>query len=178
MVLGVYATYKLVFHRCLLWTCAPARSFLIADLALPYDLFPANAYGSAFGPHRDSLGALETAYMTVFWREGNTTYTSIYNVYRFGSEFQATRFLQRSLQDNTFIDKSNIQFQSSIADEYSAGCGYSIFGGGYSCMFRGRYEEFVISFFMTPSKGMSFNEFEQAIIFIDEQMKQYLATAP
>ena len=73
-----------------------------------------------------------------------------------------------------YTENKDLIYQSSIADEFAGGCGRSENFNGYRCNFAARYQEYVVNFHSIIDQEMSIEAFNEVIIFIDEQMKQYL----
>ncbi len=131
--------YQLFFRQCLFWTCAPARSFTVFDLGLPTDFFPEDALDSSMFRPSESLGAVESGTMNIFWHEGKGS--AVYNVWRFSTEERASKFFKALSNDASYPEQDELKFRSQIADEYAIGCGLSQFGG-YRCDVVVRYKEF------------------------------------
>ena len=168
------AAYQLQFRRCLLWTCASVRSFSISDLTLPASYFPPGAFVGpmAIEPPSESGGAVESGIITVYWDDGKGG--AVYNVFRFGTKAQASRFYARYSRLFPYSEHSRLSLASQIANEYQAGCGYSKFGG-YRCHLDARYEEFVISLNVTIDVEMTFEQFEKVADYLDEKMWRLLS---
>lgn len=122
--------------------------------------------------------ALEKAAINLFWDEGEDS--AIYIVWRFGSEKHAADFLEGSVASYVQQEGSESLYTSRVADEYHRSCGWSSRSRSYRCTLRTRYEEFVFYFQLEtfnndPISLKQFAErFEQIIIFIDEQIIDYL----
>lgn len=171
VVFTCMASYQLVFRRCLLWTCAPKRTFTVADLALPGPYFPRDALVSSMVPLSESFGALESTNMTISWNGGRGR--TVYNVRRFATERQASRFYAYYSSVDPYPDYPELSFTSDFADEYKVGCGYSEFGG-FRCHLDARYEEFVVALNVTIDSEMSLKQFEDVAFYVDERARKLL----
>ena len=163
--------YQLFFRQCLFWACVPTRSFTVFDLGLPMDFFPEDTLDTSMFRPSESLGAIESGTMNIFWREGKGS--AVYNVWRFSTEERASKFFKALSNDTSYPEQDELKVRSRIADEYAAGCGLSQFGG-YRCDVIARYKEFTISFNATIDHEISVEQFEQIVIYIDEQMRLHL----
>lgn len=177
LILGVVfvcsvSLHQLLSRHCLLWTCAPTRSFGVHDLELSMSLFPEEATVTPFRRPTDLQGAVDSAIMTVFWEEGNGL--AVYNVWQYGTENQASGLYQAQLRDSDYAEQYNLFFVSSVADEYSKGCGFSEFGG-YRCDVKARYGEFVLSFNATIDEHLPVERFEELVASMDKQMAERLS---
>lgn len=166
--------YGLLVKKCLPGECAPKRNFVVTDLSIPKSFFPSTATVGVFDSPSESFGAVESASMNVFWRQGEGG--SVYIVRRFATIEQAQRFLNALRSDEIFPASPDISYRSSTADSYYVGCGYSQFGGE-RCELLARYDEFVVAFNVTIDKLMTIQKFEEITIFIDNQISKKL-TAP
>lgn len=170
--LACLVTYQLVFRGCLFWTCAPARTFSVLELGIPVRLFPDGAVVNEPVQPSELLGAVEASNMTVYWNRG--TGLAVYDVERFGSERKALNVYQAITDDVlVFADHHPLNFKSDLADNYSLVCGPSEFGG-YRCWYISRYAEYVLSFNATIGEKLSFEQFEDIVRYIDEQMEARL----
>ncbi len=166
--------YQLFFRGCILWSCAPPRTFSVFDLSLPTHLFPNESVINAMTQPSELLGAAEAANMTVYWNEGSGL--AVYDVQRFATEPRAVHVYQALTEDLlVFSEHDPIEFSSQLADNYSLVCGPSEFGG-YRCWFISRYAEYVLSLNATIDEKMSFEQFEHIVLHIDEQMKNRLGS--
>lgn len=107
-----------------------------------------------------------------YWDDGKGG--AVYNVFRFGTKGQASRFYARYSRLSPYSEHSGLSLASQIADEYQAGCGYSKFDG-YRCLLYARYEEFVISLNVTINAEMTFEQFEKVADYLDEEMWRLLS---
>lgn len=165
--------YGLLVKKCLPGECAPKRNFAVTDLSIPGSFFPSTATVGAFNSPSESFGAVESAIMNVFWRQGEGG--SVYIVQRFATIEQAQRFLNALRSDGIFPASPDISYRSSTADSYYVGCGYSQFGGE-RCQLLARYDEFVVEFNVTIDNLMTIQKFEGITIFIDSQISKRLTT--
>ncbi len=166
-------SYGLFVNRCLPWECAPQRNFAVTDLSIPNRFFPSTARVGVFGPTSESLGSVEHASMTVYWRQGRGR--SIYMVQRFATIDHARKMFNTYWSDGVLPASPEISYRSSTADSYRVGCGYSEFGGE-RCELLARYDEFVIIFNVTPDYLMTTQKFEEIVIFIDDQISKEISS--
>ncbi len=164
-------SYVLILRSCFFLNCVEDRSFNALDLEIPSELFPPEA--SVTGIHRpsSSQGAFESSRMSFHWRSGNSG--AGYDVWRFRTEKEASRTFLAESGGSVYDRKSSDFYNSAIADEFSVGCGM-IRGLGYRCNMSARYQEYAVNLNSTIDGEMTHEMFNEAIIFIDEQMEYYL----
>ncbi len=169
--------YQLLIQQCVLWTCAPSRSFTIYDLTSPDDLYPPNAIINPMLSTPESPG-VDSGVLSIYWEENKSIYKSIFTVNRFGTVDRAIKYfdtvkIKRS--QDSYRPHPDVTFKSQFANDYEIGCGISSLGGEYECDVDARYEEFVISFNASITGQMSEKMFEEIVIFIDKQFETYLS---
>ncbi|WP_420628719.1 hypothetical protein [Candidatus Leptofilum sp.] len=164
-------TYLLILESCFFLNYVEERSFNALDLEIPSDLFPAGANVTPIHRPSESQGAFESASMSFFWQLGNRL--AGYDVWRFRKEEEASRtFLAES--GGSFYNENIYDFyNSSIADEFAVGCGFRRHFG-YKCNMAARYEEYVVNLHSIIDREMTLEMFNEAVIFIDEQMVHHL----
>ena len=165
-------SYVLVARSCIFLNCVSERSFNVLDLGLTSELFPNEAVVNPIARPSTSEGAFESGSTTVYWRQGNGLAT--YKIWRFRKEQEASERFQAESREMIYTENKDLIYQSSIADEFAGGCGRSENFNGYRCNFAARYQEYVVNFHSIIDQEMSIEAFNEVIIFIDEQMKQYL----
>lgn len=170
LMICVWAGYQLLFNGCLPWQCASSRSVSVLELDLPADIFPPGATIGPLHHPSENTGAKESGIKSVFWKGGDGA--AIYNVWRFLTNEQASRFYAALVSDVMELREIH-PFVSTYAGESITRCGYSEFGG-YVCDYTGRYQEFVLTFNVTIDDQMSLDEFEEAVAVVDEQIGEFL----
>jgi hypothetical protein len=177
-VLGLccFGSFQLVFKRCIFWTCAPGRDFTVLDLGIPSGYFPEGSQVGQMGYLSELDVAVENGHMDVFWYQGKGA--AHYTVWRFGTEWQARSFIGSLMEMDqefgltTCADVSDIDVK---ADEHSLTCGWDRFGG-YRADLNAKYDEYVISLNVVIDDRMSLEQFQQIVVFIDNQMKEKLSS--
>jgi hypothetical protein len=177
-VLGVcsFGSFQLLFKRCLFWTCAPDRNFSVLDLGIPSGFFPEGSQVGQMDYPSELDGAVENGHMDVFWQQGKGA--AHYTIWRFGTERQAITFFKRVArmeQEFGLTPCSDFTNLSLTTSEHLLTCGWHKFGG-YRADLNARYDEYVVAFNATIDDEMSLEQFEQVVVFIDNQMKQNLSS--
>lgn len=164
-------TYLLILRSCIFLNCVEDRSFNAVDLGLASELFPPEAIVNPIHRPSTSEGAFESGSMTIYWKGGNGLAT--YKVWRFRKEGEASRAFSAESRQSVFVENTSLFYESSIADEFSVGCGH-LQGFGYRCNMAARYQEYAVNFHSVIDQEMTHDMFNEVIIFIDEQMEHYL----
>jgi hypothetical protein len=166
---------QVFLHGCLWWECVPERNFHVRDWELPSVLFPDGAIVGHIGASADGAGEIERGFQSIFWQYGGAGYS----IKRFPSNRKAISNYE--FEVNHMLDfKTNIPwekptqltFHSSTADDVYIACGIGV--QGKVCGFTGRYQEYVIYFSSSIGEGMTFEEFEEIVRYIDEQISSRL----
>jgi hypothetical protein len=166
-----------VIYGCLLWDCAPQRSFRVSELDLPDDLYPRGAIINSLYPLSEGEGTTENGSKTVYWNEGAGG-RAIYIVLRYPSARQAAGIFP--LEQKIFADKeskkpwqrpSALTFISPKADEFFLGCGY---WSEYRCGMIARYAEYIVHFNAIIDSEMAHDDFQKIVVFIDKQISAKL----
>jgi hypothetical protein len=178
IVLGIcsFGSFQLLVKRCLFWTCAPDRNFSVLDLGIPSSYFPENSVVGEIDYSSELDGATEHGHQQIFWRKGNGL--ANYLVWRFGTEWQAQSFIESLNQMDLkygLTTCSELRDVEVRADEYSLTCGWDRFGG-YRAELNAKYEEYVIALNVVIDGEMSLEQFQQVVVFIDNQMQQKLSS--
>lgn len=168
--------FQVVIYGCLLWDCAPPRSFRVLDLDLPTDLFPHGAIINSLHPLSEGEGTTDNGIKSVYWGVGAGR--AIYIVSRFPSARQAAE--KFPLEKRSFSDSESkrpwqqppaLTFVSPKADEFFLGCGY---WSEYHCGMVARYAEYVVHFNAIIDSDMTHEGFEKIVAFIDNQISNRL----
>ncbi len=168
--------FQVVIHGCLLWDCAPQRSFRVLDLDLPADLFPQGAIVNSLYPLSEGEGTTENGGKSVYW--GKDWGRAIYIIWRYPSVRQAAEIFP--MEKKSFADSgskrpwqrpSALTFVSPQADEFFLGCGY---WSVYRCGMVARYAEYVVHFNAIIDSEMTYEKFEKIAAFIDNQISTRL----
>ncbi|MCP4419296.1 MAG: hypothetical protein GY805_22000 [Chloroflexi bacterium] len=168
--------YQLLTQQCILWTCAPSRTFTIYDLILPADLYPSNAIINSMISFPESPGA-DSGVLNIYWEENESIYKSIFTVNKFGTIDRAVNYFDTVIirrSRDSYRSHPDITYRSQIANEYEIGCGISSLGGEYECDLDARYEEFVISLNASITEQMPEKRFQEIVISLDRQFEIYL----
>lgn len=167
---GIFS-YVMVLRSCFFLNCVEERSFNVLDLDLPSNLFPSEAIVNPLLRPSTSEGAFESGSKAIYWRAGNGV--ASYNIWRFRTEKEASRAFLAESGGAVYIENKESFHQSSIADEFTIGCGQVQFFG-YRCNMTARYQEYVINLIASIDEEMSIEMFNEAVIFIDQEMEQRL----
>ena len=163
--------YVIIARSCFFLNCVQERSFNVLDLELPSDLFPNDAIVNPIMRPSTSEGAFESGSKTIYWRGGNSIAT--YTVWRFRTEKEASRIFLAESGGALYTDNRDSLYQSSVADEFAAGCGIRQ-GFGYKCNMAARYQEYTVKLLFSIDQEMSIEEFNKVVIFIDQEMERRL----
>jgi hypothetical protein len=117
--------------------------------------------------------------MNAFWGEGGEGVG--YEVHRYATQRQASRELAR-VRYSFFADRETrvswekppeIEYVSPVADEYILACG--LLNERQRCGMAAVYQEYFVFYNAVMSEDqMTFQDFKQALTFIDAQMAHYL----
>lgn len=163
--------YVIIARSCFFLNCVEERSFNALDLELQSDLFPNNAIVNPILRPSTSEGAFESGSKTIYWRDGNSIAT--YKVWRFRTEKEASKVFLAESGGTLYVENRDVLYQSSIADEFAVGCGIRQ-GFGYKCNMAARYQEYTVKLLTSIDQEMSIEEFNEVVIFIDQEMEQRL----
>lgn len=137
----------------------------VVEMSIPKGYFPASVDYHPMLSNRDSLPALDSGNQTVYWSGINGLAT--FNVERlptFGWASKAFRFYENLGSYPLYTDSL---YRSSVADEFVTGCGTSEFGG-FRCVSRARYREYVATLNVVIDDEMTIEEFEQIVKYVDQ----------
>lgn len=161
----------IILKSCIFLNCVEERTFNALDLDLPADYFPNDATITPIHRPSESQGAFESASISVYWEEGNKN--AGYRVWRFRTEEEASRAFKAEARESRYIDNKDSFYQSSVADEFAVGCGLNF---GYRCNMAARYKEYTINLVASIDDEMSVEKFNEAVIYIDQEMERRLYT--
>lgn len=171
---------------CLLWDCAPIRSFRALDLVLPARFFPDNIVYERpriLENHRNQN--YQTSYQNIDWGHENCiacyayyTFTRYTSNKRSAIEFALTkRFLFLVYPDikSRLLKPKQSTYISPFADESFVACAAmgKSFGDHTHCKFIVRYQEFVLELTVVIAQGMTFKTFQEIVINLDEQIAAF-----
>ncbi|MGD8456682.1 MAG: hypothetical protein PVF83_09880 [Anaerolineales bacterium] len=174
--------YQGVWIGCLWWNCAPERDISLWSLEMPPDYFPE---GADVGPllhtpgHSISDDTFADEYSQwIEWGSGRSSY----NVWEYVSVNRAFQGYEKLIKINYFFStmeegewqKSIIEYKSDVADESFITCGIGIWDN--ECIFRGRYEEYYISFMSTIDEEMNSEEYIEILSYIEEKITTLLSS--
>ncbi len=154
-----------VYH----WLFQPP--FKVIDLSLPEEMFPEDVMYSPMKTTRDSLPAIDAGNQTVYWSqmEGLATF----NIERLPTIGLAKRAYLFYANLGFYPLNPKVSYRSSVADEFKTGCGISEFGG-YRCVLRARYREYVTTSNVVIDESMTIEDFEEIVKYIDSQFQARL----
>ena len=179
-LIGCIVSAQLSLNGCLWWDCAPNRSFDVLDLELPSSLFPSNAiYNQIYEDSDDNPETLRSSGQTIYWDSGSGL--AIYIVDIYATNGNSLRNFERT-KKSFFSDRNTkilwskpeeLTYVSPLADNFFMGCG-KIIRNDYRCGVIAQYQEFVLFFNSTISEKLSYDDFQKIVIFMDEQISNYL----
>ena len=173
LVLCMTVCFQLLLKRCILWTCAPQRSFSIIDLSIPSGFFPEGATVGQMGYKHENEGALTSSSMNANWEKGMGV--AGYAIWQFGSSQSVDPFWKRLIYTaREFDDCLKVKYRSPYADKFAVRCGIIKYSGGYSAGLYAQYGEFAVGFGTIIDDQMSLEDFEKIIIYIDEDFASRL----
>ncbi len=163
---------------CYWQECAPDRDFHVRDWEIPDYFFPKDAKVSHMYIPSEGSGEIERGSQAAFWDHGAGI--AGYDIYRYPTERKAINEYDRvhrgmvEVDDRTKIPWSYPEvftFTSSSADEIFIGCGTWT---EKRCGMLARYQEYVIYFHASIDEKMSYGDFEEIMIYLDEQISSRL----
>lgn len=156
--------------------CVPERNFHVQDWQIPPDFFPPDAKVSGLMISSDGAGEIERRSQSIFWNDGNGI--AGYNIYRYRTIKESMgnykNTLNRMVDDgtgNSWELPADIMFVSSTADDFFIGCGIWIV---YRCGTLARYQEYLILFTMVVDEKMTYSDFKNIAVYLDEQISSRL----
>jgi hypothetical protein len=173
-VSGLFAGQYLM-NGCLWWECAPERIFHVRDWEIPMTFFPEGSYADHISAPTDGSNELEGGFQSIYVDQG----VVIYNIYRFPKTKDAVAEFEHNVRN--MIDRetgkqwhvpSNLTFSSTTADDEYIACGY--WSNRYRCQMTARYQEFVIFLNADINDKMTFGNFENVAVYLDEQLSSRL----
>jgi hypothetical protein len=138
--------------------------------------FSSDAKVSEMMRSSEGAGEIERGSQNIYWDNGNGI--AIYHIYRYPTERRAIKEYDRihrgMVDDGTKLPWSYpdaFTFTSSSADEIFIACGTWT---EKRCGMLARYQEYVIFFNATMDKKMSYSDFEEIMIYLNEQISSRL----
>jgi hypothetical protein len=157
---------------CYWQQCAPERDFHVRDWEIPVAFFSSDAKVSGMMIPSEGAGEIERGSQNIVWNNGDGS--AIYHIHRYPTESKAINEYDRvhrgMVDDGTKIPWSYpevFNFTSSSADEIFIGCGTWT---EKRCGMLARYQEYVIYFHASIDEKMSYSDFEEIMIYLDEQI--------
>jgi hypothetical protein len=175
LVAGVSSRYIDRNRRgCLWWECAPTRSFDVADLALPSNLFPAYIDVGKFYSLEDGNPETYQNGSQAFW--SNFEEVGFYKVEMYSSNKKAAQRFKSSkaklINLNRYPTTSkDIIYVSPLADQFYISC---VYNGLPNCIAIAQYQEFYLYLGVSMRNGMTTQVFQQVVIYMDRQISKYL----
>jgi hypothetical protein len=156
---------------CYWQQCAPDRDFHVRDWEIPDHFFPKYAKVSHMYIPSEGSGEIEWGSQAVFWDNGDGI--AGYDIYRYPTNGKASTQYERIL--NRMVDRETkhpwdsdiFDFTSSSADEIFIACGTWT---EKRCGMLARYQEYVIFFNAIMDEKMTHSDFEEILIYLDEQI--------
>jgi hypothetical protein len=160
---------------CYWQECAPERDFHVLDWKIPASFFPPVAKVSDMYISSEGSGEIEWGSQAAFWDNG--VGIAGYDIYRYPTVAKANTQYEHIL--NRMADRETkrpwdsdiFTFTSSSADEIFIACGTWT---EKRCGMLARYQEYVIFFNATMDEKMSYSDFEEIMIYLDEQISSRL----
>ena len=160
----------LLFLLIILLSCGGLYRWLyrppiqVEELNLPKEFFPADivTYQTIHSP-REPLPAIDAGIQTVYWKTG----IGVFNVKRLPTIGLARRVYNAYANVGAYTQFTEQVYHSDLADEYSAGCGMSSFGG-FRCDFVARYREYAVALNVIINEEMTIDEFNEIVAYVDE----------
>lgn len=151
-----------VYH----WLFQPP--FKVVDISLPKEMFPEDVMYFPMTTTRDSLPAIDAGNQTLYWSqmEGLATF----NIERLPTVGLAKRAYHFYADLDFYPLHPKLSYQSSIANEFRTGCGIPEFGG-YRCVLRAQYREYVVTSNVVIDESMTIEDFEEIVKYIDSQFQ-------
>ncbi len=180
----LYVSVDIFLGGCLWWECAPDRSFDVLDLGLPLNLFPVNTvYSPIYLRDDDDPETYRSGDQTFRWGNGYgggiyivDTYSSTRNASARFASGKKSFFKNWGDTEIHWSKPEELTYVSPFADEFFIACGRmgKEFGSTIRCGVIAQYQEFVVFFNADLVDGMSYQEFQNIVIYMDEQISSYL----
>ena len=168
---------QLLLKGCWWWECVPTRTFDALDLGLPSSLFPANAQYHPIDYDRNAPSdTVGNGVQAIYWENGK----GIYFIFQYPTIASAQKnhmwtrdHFFRNGDTQTPWSENVLTYKSSFADDFYSACGILV-AKDYRCGVIAQYQEFSVFFNTTITDEMTYDNFEQIVVFIDQQMVKYL----
>jgi hypothetical protein len=171
------AAWQYFWQRCLWWECAPARNFRISELELPSSLFPPGAIVNHIYPLSDEFETVEDGSQSIYWDAGNGI--AGYTIYRYPTSrrakvgFELNQHVMFSGAEEVWPSIADSILPSTTADVVYIACGERVINHQY-CEMVARYQEYVITFSADIDDRMPYADFENIVVYIDNQISSLL----
>ena len=166
---------------------APTREFTVDELLIDQSAFPVGWYASAPpGPVRIVDGAIiaDRSIEVTFRVDDPDWHTAALEIYRFSSEYRATREYRRQLSVlfnsqsiaalTPWETPAELSYESPVANQSNFACGRNGITGKRGCRFLGQYDEYLVVFGSVVGARMDFVDLEHILQAIDERLAHYL----
>lgn len=164
-------------NGCFLWNCVPERDFHILDWDVPIRFFPKDAYKSPIAPSSEGNNEIERGSQIIFWNKDNGV--AMYGIGRYPTINNAIRQYEHLAKEE---DKKESEFEwkipfsrqpykSNTADAFMITC---INQQRISCNMIARYQEYIIRFYSVIDEEMTYSDFENIVVYLDEQISSRL----
>lgn len=172
-----YTLVKYVVWGCWWWECIPNRSFQVAALDIPTEMYPSNADVKPMHHLSEEFNTIDDGIKSAYWEDSACGYLcyATYQALRYPSlrkaqsaYFGIVRMISRYGEWNKFEPP----FISAKADQTYLVCGQT--PDADRCIFVAQYQEYVFEFNSNIDAQMIYERFETIIKFIGEQIEAYL----
>lgn len=176
-VLG-YTLIKYVVRRCWWWECVPSRSFRVADLDIPNEMYPENTDIKPMVYLSEEFDTIDDGAQLAYWHDRACGYlcSSSYGVLRYPSLRTAKDAYSEIVRDvmtfGQWDASTGLSFVSTKADQVYLVCGQT--PASERCVFVARYQEYVIDFNSNVDAQMTRERFDAIVAFIDRQIVGHL----
>lgn len=147
----------------------------VKQLEIPVSFFPSDARYNNMRPLSDALPAIDGGIQAVYWSNGDGR--AVLVIERFPIVSLARRVQTHYEGSSSYPIYTNSEdklYQSTIAVQSVTGCGISELGGGFQCVYRARYREYVVRLNVIIDGSMDIEQFNTIAEYIDVNFQSYL----
>lgn len=168
-------SFKWFVNGCILWSCAPERSFEAEDILIPASYFPEGSDVGVLTKDRGIIYADEY-FQGSSWDGG----FSYFEIMKWANKRRAASFFESRERNIKFtsldIPAGKVYpapfYEAKGADQFKIKCGY--FAGDLQCKFLSRYEEYYLYYQSSIDSEMQPEDFIEIVKYIDENMTYLL----
>ena len=154
----------------------PQRPFHVLDWELSEDMFPKDAYASPINPSSEGAGEIERGGQVIYWNKnygvamyGIARYPTINGAFR---EYEYLAKEENEKKNNFGLEFAQGQvYRSRTAENYLIVCANQ---ERESCNMIARYQEYVVRFYSVIDDNMTYSDYENVLVYIDEQISNRL----